>query len=312
MINYMNYKDYYASKYDLLCEIKNIASNTTNEYFQVTMINEQIINDNFISIVMTTCDRPVQTYFTLKTFSQSLYKNIQVIIVDDGVNEPLDIDILTTFNIHIELVRITKKIWINPCIGYNIGFNRIRGGKVIIQNSEVCHIGDIIAYVRIMVNDNEYHSFDVYAMNTIDENKKLYDINDLSYDNKETIIAMPGMWYQHPIHRNANFHFLTAMTINSFRMVNEFHIDYSVGIDYDDYDFVLTIIENGIAIICPDGPVMGIHQWHPQTACGSGSGKVFNKYIDDIRRKYHREKNAHLHLTSFTHEEFQKIIEEWF
>lgn len=307
----MNLKEYYRSSYDLLQEIKNIPSKF-NEYFCLTMINEKVIDNDTVSIVMTTCDRPVQTYFTLSTINDSLYKNVQVIIVDDGITEPLDIPTLTKFDIHIELIRITKKVWINPCIGYNMAFNHIRGGKVIIQNSEVCHIGDVVSYVRIMVDDNEYHSFDVYALKTIAENKLLYGIDNLSYDNREYIESLDGLWYQHPIHRNANFHFLTALTKKSFDMIKGFQIDYSVGVDYDDYDFVLTIIENNIQIICPTAPVMGIHQWHPQTMSGSHAGRVFNKYIDDIRRKYYEKNNTHLHLTDFTKDEFNKIIDEWF
>ena len=166
----MNYKSYLISNYGKLYQIKDMLDNNDNNYFSSTIINEKELDENIISIIMTTYNRSIQTYFTIDTILKSSYKNIQIILVDDSTYDLVSIEKLEQYDIHIELVRIKNKFWINPCINYNIGFKYIKGGKIIIQNAEVCHIGDVINYVTTNIGDNTYHAFNVYSLQGQREN----------------------------------------------------------------------------------------------------------------------------------------------
>ena len=266
---------------------------------------------------MTSCNRTTPTYFTLDTISKSLYKNIQVILVDDSTIDPIMIQKLNQFNIHIELIQIQNKFWINPCVNYNIGFKHIKGGKIIIQNAEVCHIGDAINYVIKSVADNEYHVFDVYALQNINCNNELYSmyvkklgdhLNLLDFQSAENL---HGTWYQHSQCDNRCFHFLSSMTRITFDKIKEFDIDYSIGIEYDDNDFIFRIRNNHINIISITDSVMGIHQWHGGSAAGTHSGKYNNDHLHYCKMRYFDINKSFLKLTSYDKNEFIEIINEW-
>jgi glycosyltransferase involved in cell wall biosynthesis len=98
-----------------------------------------------ISIVMTACNRSKQTYFTLQTIQNSSHKAIQIILVDDSDAEPITKEELEKYPFYIDFISIKmqNKKWVNPVVNYNIGFEYIRGSKVVIQNAEVCHVGDV-------------------------------------------------------------------------------------------------------------------------------------------------------------------------
>lgn len=225
-----------------------------------------------ISIVMTTHNRLIQTLFTLQTISESKYKNIQVILVDDYFENQYSDEDLKSFGIYIDYIKIKNKFWINPCVNYNIGFRYIQGNKVIIQNSEVCHAGDIISYINDNLKDDIYMSFDVVALKK-ECNKILYSFNSTEYAklcilrDKKYICR----WYQHNKIHNKNLHFLTALTKYSLNKINGFDNDYCLGTSWDDNALLFKIIISNIEIVAIDNEkekIMGIHQWHPQTTAG--------------------------------------------
>ena len=72
-----------------------------------------------------------------------------------------------------------NKDWINPVVNYNIGFNFVKGSYVIIQNAEVCHVGDVIQYLIDNAQDNNYYVFDVKAINNMESNEEIYQIKQL-------------------------------------------------------------------------------------------------------------------------------------
>ena len=202
-------KNHLIANYEKLYQIKEILDTQNNNYFTTIKINEKELNDNTVSIVMTACNRSVQTYFTINTIANSSYKNVQVILVDDSTTDPVTIEKLQEYNIHIELINIKNKFWVNPCVNYNIGFKHIKGSKVIIQNAEVCHVGDVINYVVNNVNNDEYHAINVCALMNLSANSALYNIGDMEYSNYDKITDLCiSWWYQHSIHRNEYFHFL--------------------------------------------------------------------------------------------------------
>ena len=249
----------------LILKIKN-----TSDYYTHNFINNNEINNDTISVVMTSHNRSKQLYYTLKTIANSVFKNIQVIIVDDSDIDKISIDKLKEYPFYIDFIEIIRdnKIWNNPCVNYNLGFKYIKGSKIIIQNSEVCHVGDLLNYISLNVNDNSYYVFDVKVSNNFNTNEYIYNkpvlntnifLEDI-YNN-----SICSGWYQHYIHRNKNYHFLTSITSETFKKIREFSYDYSFGNDYDDDDFVLKIKSSNIKIHNVRNDIFnvgGIHLFH--------------------------------------------------
>ena len=69
-------KSHLLTNYKTLYKIKDMLLNKNDTtYYSRNIINKKIIDTNTISIVMTACNRSVQTYFTLKTIKESKHKN---------------------------------------------------------------------------------------------------------------------------------------------------------------------------------------------------------------------------------------------
>jgi len=237
--------------------------------YENTIINE--IGNIYISIVMTTYNRLKQTLFTLNIINElqkSKKYNIQIIIVDDS--DYSMIDKLKNYNENIQINYIyidrTKKTWINPCINYNIGFKYILGEKIIIQNSEVCYVGDILEFVDKSLCINNYYVFDVKASKSLDTNTMIYDCYggkkfDVNIFNKPFF----SEWYQNKKEKNYMMHFLVSITRDSFLKIKGFDENYKDAIDYDDNDFLMKILYNNIkpVNICNDQYKLGgIHLFH--------------------------------------------------
>lgn len=252
----------------LVRSLRTFVEAKNEHYYRYTVINEKSITDNTISIVMTAHERSKQVYFTLETINRCTFKDIQVIIVDDSSNDMLIEEKLREFNIHIELISIKRehKYWANPCVNYNIGFQYIRGGKVVIQNSEVCYVGDILNYVNNSILDNNYYAFDIKASRDFKTNEIIYSVPLITTSiYNENIYSM---WYQHPVARNKFYHFLTALTKDTFNKIGGFSYDYSFGSSYDDDDYVLKIKHNSITLINVKNEtenIGGIHLYHGYT-----------------------------------------------
>lgn len=308
----MSYKSHLISNYNKLFQIKNMLETMDTNYFTVTSINEKILDETTISIVMTACNRSVQTYFTIETISKSVYKNIQIILVDDSTNDFVSEEKLEEYGIHIDLIHIKNKFWVNPCINYNIGFKHIKGSKVIIQNAEVCHIGDVVNYVANNINNDTYHAVNVYSMREEHDNKLLYEIGDMIYDNHQKITFINGSWYQHPIHRNGYFHFLVALTKETLDKIGGFDIDYALGTSWDDDALVFKISNSNIKLTNVSDPVMGVHQWHSQTVSGHNSANNFqNLHLYNCKRNYYNINNTFLNLSLCDKDDILNVINKW-
>jgi len=230
-------------------EIKRkVEEKDTSLYDHIEIPNFPITDDT-ISIIMTASNRSTQTYFTLKIIQNSSYKYIQVVLVDDSDEDPIKKEELDKYPFYIDFIKIKKenKEWINPCINYNIGFQYIKGYKVIIQNAEVCHIGDVLGYMGTQILDNNYYICDVKATKSFCSNRVLYQCNTNTID-IYSIKNVYRKWYQSKT-RMSNLHFLVGMTLETFNKIERFSYDYTFGIDYDDNDFLLKIISKNIKII---------------------------------------------------------------
>ena len=281
------------SNKDSIFEIKRKVESLDSSLFNHYNISNIPIYDNTISIVMTASNRSKQTYFTLKTIKKCSFKNVQLIIVDDSDIDPIKKEELKKYPFHIDFISIRKenKKWNNPVVNYNIGFKFIKGSKVVIQNAEVCYIGDILGFVSNNVIDNNYYVFDVKGTSSFENNEIIYNINELTTKiyNKDIF----SMWYQGR-ERVVNYHFLTALTRKTFELVKNFSYDYTFGLDYDDNDFLLKIKSKNINIINLFNDIYnigGIHLHHTSSYLKwiniESNKDIFdyklkNKYIDFI------------------------------
>jgi hypothetical protein len=247
---------------------KNIKENENEKYYTRLIFNEQECNINTVSIVLKTHETSRELYYTLSTIANSSYKDLQVIIVDDSEADIVDVEKIKTFSYHIELLKIKNKIWINSLVNYNIGFQHVKGGVVIIQNSKVCHVGDVIRFVKENMEDEFYDVFEVKSSCNLSTNEIIMNEKDLNADIFEDKKLFIETEIQNPLklinedillnsppssqldHRSLyfnrdydhNFLYLTAMTINTFKKLKGFSYDYTMGHSYHDDDFILRLL----------------------------------------------------------------------
>lgn len=272
------------------------VKNRTFDFVHMTIYNPIDINSSFVTIVMTTYNRKIQTLFTLKSFTRSNRNDkIIVILVDDSTEGYLNEEELTQFPFQITYITIEnhKKMWIDPCINYNIGFNEIKTDYVIIQNAEVCHVGDVIDFVPKNLTSENYIVFDVCALPSAQSNEILHLVTNSSknlyYDTILFLMTQNYSWYQHTVHRNANFHFLTAISHTNLEKLKGFDSRFALGMCYDDDEFIHRICHD-LKLKIHNVPhdineLIGIHQWHT-----TGINSYNEDYVDINRRLYNEMK----------------------
>lgn len=290
----MNFRDYMINNIDNLCKVRDLVLSLNPYYIKKTIYNEKELSNNTVSIVMTTHNRRKQTLFTLDIFTKSDYKDLQVIIVDDYEEEQFTADDFLKYPYQIEYIRIQNKFWINACVNYNIGFQCIKGGIVIIQNAEVCHVGDIITHLVNNIKDNQYIVYDIMALMNHFENGKLYSFEKLEIPH--LLKNLNCYWYEHYKFTPRNFHFLTALTRNTFNEIKGFDLDYAMGSCWDDDDFAFFVTNhpniNVIHMKNDEDQQFGIHQFHDSAACGEAY-EIKNKKLFEAKVNYfkiHRKK----------------------
>jgi hypothetical protein len=280
-----------------ILEIREKVNNLDNSLFDHHIINNCEINNNAVSIVMTASNRSKQTYFSLQSMLKSKCKNIQIIIVDDSDIDPLNINILKNYPYYIDLIVIKKenKNWINPVVNYNLGFKFIKGDNVVIQNAEVCHIGDPLYFIYTEMKENNYYVFDVGSVSCFENNEEIYkdDITTIDIYNKRYY----NVWYQHYIRHNRYFHFFTSLKRETFNLIKEFSYDYTMGINYDDDDFVFKIKCYNINLVNIENDKynMGsIHLYHSISYSTWGVGVKLNLEILKYKVNYYNDNKKYI------------------
>ncbi|QKF94410.1 glycosyltransferase family 2 [Fadolivirus algeromassiliense] len=312
------YKKYMIDNEKSIKHTKSIVDNLDKNYMNHITINSKLLDNNTISIIMTTYNRPKQTYHTLDTISRSSYKNVQIVIVDDSEQPSLDIETLKRYNMHIDYVTIKNKFWINPCINYNIGFKIAKGTKIIIQNSEVCHVGDIVTYVNDNLKQNQYLVFNVLALLNESYNNNLYISKDINLYVNELINKNEIQWYQHPKYRNKNYHFLTAINKLDLDKLNGFDYDFSMGYAYDDDELIYRVTNvlklDIINVDSNETKLYGIHQWHSRNYVSNLREPLIgiNKILHDKKIKYYKSTNNYVMMYGYDTIKYIEILRNIF
>jgi glycosyltransferase involved in cell wall biosynthesis len=227
-----------------------------------------------VSIVMAYINRKEQLMHTIKTIINSMYKNIELIIVNDFSDKDQSIDMIEEqYKDKIQFIKIInikkeEKTWINPCIPYNIGIKQATGDIIILQNPEVCHVGDCISYVVKNLKKNSWLTLNCYGLGNFDHNNIVYNIYENNYkvydyikllsDNSNSRIGGNSAlgdgnvqgWLNHPNFFTAYHYFGAIYKTDLFDKMNGgFDEDYKDGINLDDIDFVKRLIYNKIQIV---------------------------------------------------------------
>jgi len=251
-----------------------------------------------ISIVMGYYNRKEQLEFTLRTIKMSSYANYEIIIVDDASDNDNRLDsIVDKYNFKLIRIEPQDKTWLNPCMAYNIGIRAATGDIIVLQNPEVCHIGDILDDIVCNIRPNEYLTYNCYGMANRDRNLDIYQAYQSLDDIKQIhqmVSLMPkkiggnsafnndiGGWLNHHNYHFTAYHYLSAINRSDLIKIGfGFCEKYKDGINLDDIDFVKQIIYAGIKLKihsfdCNTNPFC-IHQWHPKP-----------KQLSDNPVKYH-------------------------
>jgi glycosyltransferase involved in cell wall biosynthesis len=272
--------------YNNKSKILDLKSKIENNYgleflYNHVVIENNKINSKTLSIVMTSNNRSKQVYFTLDRISKSVIKDVHIVLVDDSTTDPIDISVLKKYEFYIDFIHIydSNKIWNNPCVNYNIAFKYVKGSKVIIQNSEVCHVGDVLKFVYDQVITGNYYCFDVATSLNYETNNFIYIQSSLNTDiYKQNLFS--DFWYQSQNH-SRNYHFLTACTIDTFSKIDTFSYDYSLGRCFDDDDYLLKIRSNKINLVDiyhDKYYIGGIHLYHGVSA--SSTPNINGKFLE--------------------------------
>lgn len=221
-----------------------------------------------ISIVTAYYNRKNLFIKTLETISNSEYKDIEVIAVDDCSDDEHRLEDLTELFPFLKVIRLEKKDkwYVNPCVPFNIGFKNAVGDKIIIQNPECFHANDIISFVDKNLSDQNYLSFGCYSINelttsVISEIKDHSEIlNERTYLHRAVTYDGDEGWYNHSNYRPCGFHFCCAITKKNLDELGGFDERYAEGIAFDD-DELLHRIKLKLNLQFVDNFV-AVHQWH--------------------------------------------------
>jgi len=223
-----------------------------------------------ISIVAAYHNRKDLLINTLKSISNSTYKDIEFILVDDCSSDDHRVENLLEFFPFLRIIRLEKKDkwYVNPCVVFNKGFKEVKGDIVIIQNPECLYLGDILSRA-LEIKKDEYISFASYS---IDQNKT-NTINLLSEINNETLLNIiepeprsvgcdgDNGWYNHSLYRPMGYHFCSVMHKENLDLLGGFDERYADGISYDDNEILVRIKRLGLKINIVNHPFV-VHQWH--------------------------------------------------
>lgn len=223
-----------------------------------------------ISVVTAYYNRKKLFTRTLKSMLPYYGKiDFEVIVVDDGSDEAERLEDLQTDFPFLRVIRLEKqnKWYKNPCIPFNIGFEAVKGEKIIIQNPECYHFGAILAYVDTHLKENEYLSFGCFSMDKLntDDDALFFDEKNIAklIENNNRSFTTDGDlgWYNHSKFRPEAFHFCAAMMSTDLFDLGGFDERYAKGVGYDDDELIWRIKNKKMQIKFIDDQIV-LHQNH--------------------------------------------------
>jgi hypothetical protein len=218
-----------------------------------------------ISIVMAYYNRKEQLNRTLQSIKKSLFdkKKLEIIIVNDCSLDEHNIDdfIKKYKSLNIKIINIKKeeKIWFNSSIPYNIGLNNVKYDKILIQNPESYHVGDILTDLNERLTKYSYINYACYSISKKEYNENNYD--KINYLNEKNKFICESGWYNHFNINPTCYHYASAIFTENIFKLNGFDEIYKDGIGWDDNELLFRIKRLGLNIKLTNKPFV-LHQWH--------------------------------------------------
>ncbi|MCT2407872.1 glycosyltransferase [Chryseobacterium antibioticum] len=247
-----------------------------------------------ISIVTAYYNRKELFKRTLESIKLQNYQgNFEVIAVDDGSKEEERLEDLTLKYPFLKVIRLDpdKKWYQNSCIPFNIGFNAAKGDQIILQNPECFHLGNILEYTDKNLKDNIYLSFACFSLDkevtdNLNEIIKAPERIKQNIQENDHIVTKDGDagWYNHSTHRPEAYHFCTAITKKDLDSLGGFSELLSLGIAFDDNDFVWRVKRKGMKITFVDSEII-LHQNHYSPNSTSYQNRVNKELLFEKNRK---------------------------
>lgn len=214
-----------------------------------------------LSIVMSYFNRKNLLLRTLESIKSSRYKeDIEIILVDDGSSAEHRLeDITHNYPFPINLIRIEPKTknYVNPCIPFNLGFKQVKADKVLIQNPECFHVGDLIGKCLESDLAEKYISFACYSLNE----EQTTQFSNITLSAKKATMGGEEGWYNHSEYNKKFYHFAACISTKNLQKIRGFSEEYRNGIGFDDDDLVLKIRASEIKLTICDTPFV-LHQNH--------------------------------------------------
>ena len=229
---------------------------------------DRMMDGKMISVAMTYFNRKQHLINTLNSMTKSVYKNFEVIIVDDGSDDEHRIeDLQEQFNF-IKIIRINpeQKTHTNPCIPFNIALGNTGGDIIILQNPECFHYDDVFSHVVKNIKPNKYLAYTVVNKDVASQLSSIDWNNNYQFE-KNNILKIDinsrvgNHWYTHSQFRAQALNFCTAITRDDMKELNGFDERYANGIERDDVEFLVRIQRKKMNIVFVDN-VLVIHQSH--------------------------------------------------
>ncbi len=227
-----------------------------------------------ISIVIAQHNRRQQLINTLNSIDFWRFAPIEVIIVDDTdiTTESID-DLPDKYQFPVHIIKIRHKSWSASLVSFNIGFDKVSGGTIIIQNPECMHVGNVLKYTQEHSKTGVYLSFAAYSLDYSLGNVNFKEEKDalrkLVVSAEHTFLKGHSGWYNHSFFRPVGYHFCTAISRTDLERLNGFDERYKDGIANDDAEILVRIDNAGIERVIIDDPFV-IHQYHARTNAKRG------------------------------------------
>ena len=209
-----------------------------------------------ITIVTPYYDRQKQLIRTLLSLQDSK-ANFEVIIIDDQSNERPSIP--EGLNYPVSVLRVDNKVWTNPEPAYNKGIKEaLRRGakKIVLQNPECYHVGDVLKCVENNLTDADYLSFACFSLDKESTELETSQINGCT-----AVKDGDNAWYNHSIYRPVAYEFCAAITAENMKRLNGYDERLAFGWGRGDAYLRHRIKLLGLNIHIIDDPFV-IHQWH--------------------------------------------------
>jgi hypothetical protein len=175
-------------------------------------------------------------------------------------------DLFENFSFTIKLLKVSSE-HPNNNILCNVGIKYATGDIVLLNETEIVHVGDIVSTAVKFTTDENYVVFPVLKLPTDTLNpvldkyitkvyQKMDEVPDLHFGSSEalkqihTIFNTDNFWLSHPERNPTNYYHLSSIYRNNLvdKMNNGFNEEFSNGVEYHDKEFVDRVYNTGLSV----------------------------------------------------------------